>query len=136
MQWTGGEHAGFTSAEPWIEVNKNHTCINAEAELADDDSIFRYYQKLVKLRKEYDVIAYGDFKALAKEDLAVFAYKRTYQDQELLVVNNFYGKETVWEVPENMDGYNRILGNYDTWSAANQKITLKPYESLVFYRKK
>lgn len=136
MQWTGGEHAGFTSAEPWIEVNKNHTCINAEAELADDDSIFRYYQKLVKLRKEYDVIAYGDFKALAKEDLAVFAYKRTYQDQELLVVNNFYGKETVWEVPENIDGYNRILGNYDTWSAANQKITLKPYESLVFYRKK
>lgn len=136
MQWTDGKNGGFTDAEPWIEVNPNHTQINAEAELADEDSIFRYYQKLVKMRKEYDVIAYGDFKALAQEDPEVFAYKRAYRDEELLVVNNFYGKEISWKVPENMDGYDRILGNYDTWNIENEKIILKPYESLVFYRKK
>lgn len=136
MQWTNGINGGFTEAEPWIEVNPNHTEINAEAELSDKDSIFRYYQKLVKMRKEYDVIAYGDFEALAQGDPAVFAYKRTYQGEELLVVNNFYGKEIEWKVPENIDGYDRILGNYDFWKLENEKIILKPYESLVFYRKK
>lgn len=136
MQWTNGINGGFTEAEPWIEVNPNHTEINAEAELSDKDSIFRYYQKLVKMRKEYDVIAYGDFEALAQDDPAVFAYKRTYQGEELLVVNNFYGKEIEWKVPENIDGYDRILGNYDFWKLENEKIILKPYESLVFYRKK
>ena len=64
MQWTSGSQGGFTSGEPWIGVNSNHTSINAEAQLGDDDSIFNYYRRLIALRKTYDVIAYGDFKPL------------------------------------------------------------------------
>ena len=93
MQWTGGENAGFTTGTPWIGVSRNSGSINVETELADGDSVFRYYQKLVKLRKDYDVVAYGDFEALAERHPQIFAYRRTWKDEELLVVNNFYGRD-------------------------------------------
>ena len=89
MQWTSGSQGGFTSGEPWIGVNSNHTSINAEAQLGDDDSIFNYYRRLIALRKTYDVIAYGDFKPLDVRHSSVFAYKRTYGNETLFVVCNF-----------------------------------------------
>ena len=112
MQWTDGQNAGFTTAEPWIGVNANHTDVNAEAELADEDSIFRHYQKLIRLRKDLDVIAYGDFAPVDQKNAQILAYRRSYEGHTLLVVNNFYGRPVTWTCPEELEGYSCILSNY------------------------
>ena len=64
MQWTAGENAGFTTGTPWLPVNENHPFLNAEAELADPDSVFHYYRRLIALRKRYDVFRDGRFTLL------------------------------------------------------------------------
>ena len=136
MQWDGGANGGFTTGEPWMEVTKNSSYINAQAELADEDSVFHYYRKLVQLRKDYDVVAYGDFEALAERHPQVFAYRRTYGGEELLVVNNFYGRETVWESGLDTAGFEKLLGNYEGGCPADGKFELRPFETMVLYRKK
>ena len=134
MQWTAGENGGFTEGTPWIQVNENCSYINAEAEQKDPDSIFQYYKKLVQLRKEYDVIAYGDVQPLDEKHPTVFAYKRTYQDESLLVVSNFYGTETQWNCGIDLEGWKCILSNYRENSLESSKILLKPYETMVLYK--
>lgn len=143
MQWTDGENAGFTDGAPWIEVNKNCDRINAAQQLSDEDSIFHYYRKLVELRKTYDVIAMGDVEPMAQRDPAVFAYRRTWEDEELLVICNFYGRDVTWDgdgacSPKTLyeDGYERLLGNYEDWREEGDIFALRPYEAIVLYRKK
>ena len=143
MQWDASqyEYAGFTSedsAEPWIAVNSNHEKINAADQLKDEDSIFHYYQKLIALRKdseESDVIAYGDVEPLAQKDPSVFAYRRTYEGHELIVTANFYGKEYQWKGAPNLNGFKKVLGNYEnTEIAEDGTMHMKPYEAAVWYR--
>ena len=134
MQWDGGKYAGFSDTEPWISVNPNHVRINAEAEMQDDDSIFRYYQKLIRLRKDYDVVAYGDLEPLDEKHPSVMAYRRTWKDQELLVISNFYGKEVIWDAGRSLDGYTRLLGNYEDSRLSGTKADLRPYEAVVLYK--
>ena len=133
MQWTDGQNAGFTTAEPWIGVNANHTDVNAEAELADEDSIFHHYQKLIRLRKELDVIAYGDFAPLDQKNAQILAYRRSYEEHTLLVVNNFYGRPVTWTCPEELEGFSCILSNYP-YSKVEKEMELRPFESVVLYR--
>ena len=133
MQWTGGENAGFTTAKPWIGVNANHASVNAEAELADEDSIFRHYQKLIRLRKDLDVIAYGDFAPVDQKNAQILAYRRSYEGHTLLVVNNFYGRPVKWTCPEDLEGYSCILSNYPD-SKVEKEMELRPFESMVLYR--
>lgn len=133
MQWTDGQNAGFTTAEPWIGVNANHTDVNAEAELADEDSIFRHYQKLIRLRKDLDVIAYGDFAPVDQKNAQILAYRRSYEGHTLLVVNNFYGRPVTWTCPEELEGYSCILSNYPD-SRVEKEMELRPFESVVLYR--
>ena len=135
MQWTAGKNGGFTDGEPWIEVNKNCDRINAEAELADPDSIFHFYRKLIKMRKEYDVIACGSFEPLAERHPQVFAYRRRDGEEELLLVSNFYIRETRWESGLSLDGFEKLLGNYDGMQEENGTFSLRPYETIVLYRK-
>lgn len=135
MQWTGGRQAGFTEGEPWIQVSENHSFINAEDEERDEDSILSYYRKLVQLRKDYDVIAYGDFEPLDVRNPSVMAYKRTWEGQELLVICNFYGKETVWSSGQDLDAFCCILGNYEDQRTEKDRAALRPYECMVLYRK-
>ena len=133
MQWTDGQNAGFTTAEPWIGVNANHTDVNAEAELADEDSIFRHYQKLIRLRKDLDVIAYGDFAPVDQKNAQILAYRRSYEGHTLLVVSNFYGRLAKWTCPEDPEGYSCILSNYPD-SRVEKEMELRPFESVVLYR--
>ena len=135
MQWTAGKNGGFTDGEPWIEVNKNCDRINAEEELADPDSIFHFYRKLIKMRKEYDVIACGSFEPLAERPPQVFAFRRRYGEEELLLVSNFYIRETRWESGLSLDGFEKLLGNYDGMQEENGTFSLRPYETIVLYRK-
>lgn len=57
MQWNAEENAGFTTGTPWLPTNKNYKEVNVEADLQSEDSVYRYYQKVIRFRKEhYDQI--------------------------------------------------------------------------------
>ena len=135
IQWNGEEHGGFTTGTPWIEVNKNYTTVNAENQVGDETSIFSYYKKLVQLRKDVDVIAYGDIKPVDAKHPSVFAYERSYENENLVVVCNFYKNEVVWDSKMDLSQYEVLLSNYSEQNIANGKITLKPYEAVMLYRK-
>ena len=135
MQWEKKENGGFTTGTPWIEVNKNYETINARAEQEDQDSIFHYYQKLIELRKQYDVIAYGDFEEVVREHKDVIAYKRHYENETLFVISNFYGKETTLRLSENMNEYEKLLGNYEGVNQIEEGLKLRPYETMILYKK-
>ncbi len=127
MQWTAGVNAGFTTGKPWLAVNPNHETVNVEAALANPDSVFYYYQKLIRLRKELEAIRSGEFGLLCPEDEKVFAYTRDTQDQHLLVVCNFSGEEVAFQIPERFANARRLIGNYP--DAAK---TLRPYEAAMY----
>lgn len=133
MQWDASENGGFTTAEPWLSVNPNHTRINVAAQVNDPHSVFAHYQKLIALRKQYDVIAYGDFAPLDETHPSVLAYTRLLNGEQLVVINNFYRTEVDWSCPVNLDGFTCLLSNYENTSVQNQ-LHLRPYESLVLYR--
>ena len=131
MQWDDSINAGFTTGTPWIQTADNYTEINVKNSLEDKDSIFYYYQNLIQLRKNYDVIAYGDIKPLLREDKRVFAYERNYKGQKLIVICNFYPITYEIELPYDLSNYKCILNNYKNEAKA-KKIALKPYETLVY----
>lgn len=135
MQWDSSEGGGFSEAEPWISMNPNHKTINAASQVDDPDSIFAHYRKLIALRKQYDVIANGDFAPLDMTHPSVLAYARRTDREDLVVINNFYRKEVDWTCPVDLDGFTCLLSNYAD-SRAETKLHLRPYESLVLYRAK
>ncbi|WP_080875839.1 alpha,alpha-phosphotrehalase [Oceanobacillus timonensis] len=141
MQWNSAANAGFTEGTPWMGLPDNYKEINAEAAIADHTSIFYHYQKLIQLRKDYQVITDGKYQLILPEDFAIFAYIRENEDTKLLVVNNFYGKEANLKLPESihrvfMDS-EVLLSNYDdSPSFTSETIPLRPYESIVYYLKK
>ena len=139
MQWDASRYAGFTAedsnAEPWIAVNSNHTKVNAADQLKDEDSIFHYYQKLIAMRKDLDVIAYGDIEPLDQKNPSVFAYRRTYEGHEMIVAANFYGRDYEWKKAPELEGFEKILGNYkETEVTAEGAMKMEPYEAAVYYK--
>ncbi|MCC3358433.1 alpha,alpha-phosphotrehalase [Bacillus sp. REN16] len=138
VQWDASEHAGFTSGTPWINVAGNYKTINVENALEDKNSVFYHYQKLIKLRKEYDIITYGDYELLLEDDPQIFAYVRNGENEKLLVVNNFYGKEATFEIPGSIELENHttdlLISNYgDSQTDISKGISLRPYESVVYH---
>ncbi|EHZ2903149.1 alpha-glucosidase [Vibrio vulnificus] len=130
MQWSASPNGGFSQAEPWIEVNPNYPEINVEQALADSDSIFYHYQKLIELRKQHPAIVYGDFTPLFAEHDSVFAYVRSHQDEQLLVINNFSDQDVSLELPDNLQNkeVNCLIYNYDLLDMLGVTLSLKPYQ--------
>ena len=128
MQWDDSAQAGFTDGESWIKVNPNYKEINAAQQLEDPNSIFHYYQKLIRLRKEKDVIVYGEFEPIYRDDEQIFAYIRRQKQEKLLTVCNFSDKNAEMEIPEEFKGAECLITNLD-------RTVLKPYEAFVLYKK-
>lgn len=138
MQWANSQNAGFTSGTPWIKVSSNYKNINVENALKNEDSIFYHYQKLIKLRKENDIVSYGDFQIILENDPEIFAYIRCYNNEKILVINNFYGNNTTFNLPEefNLNGEAEILiSNYKDTKNNISKLELRPYEAVAFHIK-
>ncbi|MEI0607304.1 alpha,alpha-phosphotrehalase [Brachyspira pulli] len=135
MQWNDKENAGFSNAKPWIEVIDNYKDINAENNIKDENSIFNHYKKLIKLRKDYKVISEGKTIPILKDDKNVFAFIREYNNEKLLVINNFYGNECTIDL-NNIDFDIKkskcLLSNYDE-AVLDNTLKLRPYESIVLY---
>ncbi|WP_195968154.1 glycoside hydrolase family 13 protein [Blautia obeum] len=134
MQWDDSAQAGFTDGESWIKVNPNYKEINAAQQLEDPNSIFHYYQKLIRLRKEKDIIVYGGFEPLYRDDEQIFAYIRRQEQEKLLTVCNFSDKNAEMEIPEEFKGAECLITNLDR-TVFEGRIVLKPYEAFVLYKK-
>ena len=128
MQWDASENAGFTAGTPWIAVNPNYKKVNVADQLKREDSVFNYYKKLIRLRKENEIIVYGNYELLLPEDENIFAYVRTLDNQKLLVVCNFSKTEQKFD----FSGYENakaLISNYNR--DARKDGILKPYEATV-----
>ena len=134
MQWDDSAQAGFTDGESWIKVNPNYKEINAAQQLEDPNSIFHYYQKLIRLRKEKDIIVYGEFEPIYRDDEQIFAYIRRQKQEKLLTVCNFSEKNAEMEIPEEFKGAECLITNLDR-TVFEGRIVLKPYEAFVLYKK-
>ncbi|HAS6337230.1 TPA: alpha-glucosidase [Vibrio vulnificus] len=134
MQWSASQYGGFSLAKPWIEVNPNYPEINVEQALADSDSTFYHYQKLIELRKQHPAIVYGDFTPLFAEHDSVFAYVRSHQDEQLLVINNFSDQDISLALPDNLQNkeVNCLIYNYDSLDMLGVTLSLKPYQCYAF----
>ena len=133
MQWDDSAYAGFSTAEPWIMVNPNYTKINAKDQVSREDSVFKYYQKLIKLRHESDLIVYGTYDLILDDDKDIYAYTRTLEDEKLVVYCNFSANTREVEVPAEFTDGKILISNY-TDAKADKKITLRPYEAVVIQK--
>ncbi|WP_338232300.1 glycoside hydrolase family 13 protein [Companilactobacillus muriivasis] len=135
MQWNNTKNAGFSNGDPWIEVNSNYPQINVEDALNDNESIYHFYQKLLKLRNESKIAIDGKFDLVSPDDSDVFAYTRTLGDKTMLVVGSFSDKKIKFDIPQNLldNSYHKVLSNYDdSPEELSNTIYLRPYEGIVF----
>ncbi|MEZ8270521.1 alpha,alpha-phosphotrehalase [Vibrio splendidus] len=135
MQWNSEPYAGFSLAQPWLDVANNYTEINAEQALEDKDSVFYFYKVLIELRKEVPVITHGSYQDLLPEHPSIFAYVRESEGQTLLCINNYYGKEAECVLPERfeMAKAKSLLSNYQVSASlvASHHQILRPYETRI-----
>lgn len=151
VQWDASANAGFSpeGVTTWINVNPNYPAINAEAVLADEDSIFYHYQQLVALRRGElkDLMVYASFAPVDSvqvphdEDEAVYAYTRTGgadgspANESLLVISNFTAEElerdfaVLAEARESGARVELVSSNYKDDAGS----TLRPYEAKVYH---
>ncbi len=129
MQWDDRKNGGFTSGTPWMKVNPNYKEINAAAQVDDGNSIFTYYQRLIRLRKELPVLTDGRFEMLDMDNASVFAYTRDNGQQKILVVCNFYEATVSYPVSEKGGRLELLLGNYPEGGETD---VLRPYEARMY----
>ena len=133
MQWDDSAYAGFSTTNPWIMVNPNYTKINAKDQINREDSVFKYYQKLIKLRHESELIVYGTYDLILDDDKDIYAYIRTLGDEKLIVYCNFSENTREVELPEEFTNGKVLISNYSD-AKVNHKITLRPYEAIVIQK--
>ncbi|NOH81226.1 alpha,alpha-phosphotrehalase [Vibrio sp. RE86] len=134
MQWNSDEFAGFSKGQPWLDVASNYPQINANQAVDDQDSVFYFYQKLIQLRKELEVITTGDYLDLYPDHKAIFGYQRKSDNQTLICLNNYYGEEAECVLPEVFDceQAHYVLGNYPQLDEkVSQHQVLRPYETRI-----
>jgi oligo-1,6-glucosidase len=135
VQWDDSEHAGFTTGTPWIKVNPNYKDINAKQALADRNSLFYYYQMLIRLRKEKPIVVHGNYDLILDEHEEIYAFTRTLEDERLLVILNFTKSRPVFALPDSVSFSNKelLISNYSVEPAEDIRLlTLRPYEARVY----
>ncbi|MDQ0191877.1 glycoside hydrolase family 13 protein [Paenibacillus wynnii] len=131
MQWNASANAGFTEGTPWLKLNPNYNEINVEQALADPESIFYYYQQLIKLRKENPIMVYGKYELLLPEHEYLYAYTRSLDNEKWLVLLNFSDTPQRVDLPAELETVSRlIISNYEESSSEIEM--LRPYEARVY----
>jgi len=136
VQWDDSENSGFSTGNPWIGVNPNYKYINVKESISDSDSIFHYYQKLIKLRKSNDVVVYGTYIPIINGHQQIYAYLRTLKDKALLVIANFSGETPKFDIPKpetfECSSSELLISNYPSKESFERSFNMKPYESRVY----
>ena len=131
VQWDSSNQAGFTNGTPWLAVHPNYQTINVADSLADEDSIFYTYQKLIQLRKEHPIIVYGSYTLLLEEDPVIFAYLREYEGKRWLVCANFSEEVQKLQLEVDETESKPIIQNYQRDFYDLSELVLEPYETFV-----
>lgn len=134
-QWNGNKNAGFTEGEPWIKVNPRYSEINLEADRKSEDSIFAYYQELIKMRQKHPAIIEGELKFLLENHPQIIMYLRECESETLLIIANYSSETIPLELPSIVSNgkWQRVITNLnDTDSIISNKEVLLPWESDVY----
>ncbi len=132
MQWDKSASAGFTSGTPWLKINPNYTEVNVETSLKKERSILKYYKEIIKLRKKYPIIVYGDYQDIDFKNQQLYAYSRTMGSSKLIVICNFSKGNCSIKQIEELSKYECILHNYPAFDHMDK---LLPYEARVYLKK-
>ena len=131
MQWTGNANAGFTTGAPWLKVNENKTLINVEVAEKNANSTLNYFKKMVKLRKSFkDILVYGKYTLLDKNNPEVYAYTREAEGQKVLVLLNFRKNNATF----NLNGFqlgDELINNMQKLNVNNGVVSLTPYQAVI-----
>lgn len=132
MQWSAAPHAGFTTGQPWIEVNPNYIDVNTEQDMASNESVYHYYKELIALRKQNKVIVYGEFTPVLEQHDKVFAYLRHDDSTRILVVANFSGESVTVDLSQ-FEGFDieTLVSNGDINTSKLSELDLQPYDAAV-----
>ncbi|KAJ7131246.1 glycoside hydrolase family 13 protein [Mycena epipterygia] len=139
MQWDSSAHAGFTTGTPWMRINDDYQTWNAAAQLDDEQSVRAFWKRALQLRKEHNVLIYGDFTLLSPKNEEVFAYTRSYGDRRALVVLNFTSKPVNFALPkdqgrEDWSKFELAFGNYSGGTRKiHTELLLQAYEGQVYF---
>lgn len=136
MQWDSSANAGFTIGVPWMKVNPNYPAINVKQALADPNSVFYTYQKLIQLRKSHPIIVYGAYDLILDDDEQIYAFTRTLEDERLLVILNFTPNTPVFNLPAHIpvSKFVLLIGNYPVDPAEDiRQFRLRPFEARVYH---
>ncbi|TCP24847.1 trehalose-6-phosphate hydrolase [Scopulibacillus darangshiensis] len=140
VHWNSDPNGGFTTGTPWINSAANANQINVAKALENRDSVFYHYQKLIELRKTHNIITYGDYQLIQGDHPDLFIYIRSWQNEKLLVINNFYGKTSQCHLSDDVhaNGFESeiLISNYRDSAEDYRRITLRPYESVVYHLKR
>jgi len=133
MQWDASEHGGFTTGTPWIAANPNAAEINAMAAVADPDSVFHHYRRLIEMRHSLPVVVHGGYRPILEDDEQVFAYIRTLHETRLLVLANLSDRIATLQIDEDLAPFateSERIGAGITWY--DDTVVLEPWASAAF----
>jgi len=131
IPWDGSLNGGFTTGTPWLALNPNYKELNVKNDQEDDESVFNYYKTLIRLRKEHELIVWGEYKELLPNDSQLFVYERSYKGETWLVIINFYQAPTFYK-DEDRKVDTIIISNYEDSSDKIDDLTLRAFESIVY----
>jgi oligo-1,6-glucosidase len=132
MQWSAATNGGFTTGNPWIDVNPNYLTVNVAQSIADEQSIWAYYRRLIALRKQYPIIVYGRYQSYLDQHPELLVFTRQWEDQKLVVVANFSADEITATLPGELQiSGTCLIANYLPVDAIAETMTLKPYEAFA-----
>lgn len=132
FQWDDSPNAGFTTGTPWILVNPNYREINLARDLQSKDSIFCYYQRLIRLRKETPTLVYGEYCPFLEDDPSLYVYERALDDDRILIVLNLSGEAQELALPQEVAEARRELLLANLEGAEEAGLTLRPWEARVY----
>lgn len=131
MQWNDTENAGFTTGTPWKKVNPNYTEINVAAQDQDPNSVLNHFRKMTKLRNDHLVLVYGAYDMLLEEHEQVYAYTRTLEDRQLLVLLNFSDQGATATLPDGVTASEVLINNYEANPVQGSEVNLAPYQAVI-----
>ncbi len=133
MLWTADKNAGFSTGKPWLPIHPNYTQINADRQIRQTMSVYKYYQSLIRLRKKENAyLVYGDLETVLENHQNIIAYKRVAESGDtMLILTNFSHEKQKFDM--NLKEYVLILSNYKDTEICSEytKNILRPYEAIV-----
>ncbi len=136
MQWDSSNNAGFSVADPWIEVNSDYRKgITVSQQLKSKDSVLSYFKNMVALRKLHKALVYGTYTIIKPEHEQVYAYTRQQEDQRFLILLNFSDDTVRFSLPLDIS-YNRKIKLISNDKILDDKtfkeFALRPWQAIVY----